>query len=120
LGYRFDTSAEELEEIMKVYFLIWEYFKNNERVQTKKLTETDFERIQKRNIGMLDYATGETGWEETKGIYSADIQNLKSKALLAAVFFRFNTRAALLKMDTERKGIILIGIKSFIECFENV
>lgn len=85
LGCHMDTAPKELDEIMKIYILIWEYFKDNKRVLTNKLTESDFERIQSENIQMLDYATGESTWKETMEIYSADLQNLKSKALLSAV-----------------------------------
>jgi len=50
----------------------------------------------------------------------SDLQNLKSKSLLAAIFYRFQNRQVLRKMAFENKGIILIGIKSFIECFETI
>lgn len=50
LGYHLDTSTEELEEIMKIYFLIWEYVKQNKNVQTKKMTEVYFEKIKIKNI----------------------------------------------------------------------
>ena len=69
---------------------------------------------------MLLYVQGEP--EHTSGleIYSDDLQNLKSKALLTAVLFRYKTRPVLLKMDKEKRGIIFVGIKSIIECFETI
>lgn len=120
IGYRLDTLLEELEEIMKIYFLIWEHFKDNKRVQTKQVTEAHFEKIQQRNIEMLRYAEGEQTPTEKMEIYSSDLQNLQSKALLTAVLFRFNTRPVLRRMDVEKRGIIIVGIKSFIECFETI
>lgn len=118
LGYRLDTSPEEFEEIIKIYFLIWEYFKQNKNLPTKKITEAYFEKTQNRHIQMVHYAEGEREQNEILKIYSNDLQNLKSKALLAAVFLRFNNRPVLTKMDENKKGIILVGIKSFLECFE--
>ncbi|MEJ7736094.1 MAG: hypothetical protein WKF97_01595 [Chitinophagaceae bacterium] len=59
LGYRLDTTPIELEEIMKIYFLIWEYFRPYSNVQTKKVTEDYFETIQSKHIDMLQYAEGE-------------------------------------------------------------
>ena len=53
LGHRLDVTADELEEIMKIYFLVWEYFRLNPNVQTKQVTEAYFDRIQKKNIEML-------------------------------------------------------------------
>lgn len=120
LGYRLDISSEELEEIMKIYFLIWEYFKPNKNVQTKNVTETYFEEIQDKNIHMLHYVEDESEPTGRMEIYSNDLQNLKSKALLTAVLFRYNNRPVLSKMDEKMKGIILVGIKSFIECFETI
>jgi hypothetical protein len=120
LGYRFDTSLPELEEIMKIYFLIWEYFKDNKRIQAIKLTENHFEKIQQRNIKMLNYAAGEPCSVNVMEIYSTDLQNFQSKALFTTVLFRFNTRAVLLSMDKRKRGIIILGMKSFIECFETI
>ena len=119
-GYRFDVSNDELEEIMKIYFLVWEYFRLNPNVQTKRVTESYFTKIQKRNIEMLRYSEGELKENYKSEIYSYDLQNLKSKSLLTGIFFRFNERPTLLKMDIENKGAIMIGIKSFIECFETI
>ncbi|NLO69872.1 MAG: hypothetical protein GX102_02755 [Porphyromonadaceae bacterium] len=120
LGYRLDTSPEELEEIMKIYFLIWEYFKQYKNLPTKKVTEAHFEKIQNRNIQMLQYIEGEPEQNDKLKIYSDDLQNLKSKALLAAVLFRYNHKPVLLKMDEYKRGIIFVGIKSFVECFETI
>lgn len=120
LGYRFDVKPEELDEIMKIYFLIWEYFRNNKNVQTKKVTEADFEKIQSRHVEMLKYIEGEFNQEEIQNIYSYDIEIIKSKSLLTAVLFRYHTRPVLIKMDEESKGIVFIGIKCFIECLEKI
>ena len=117
LGYHLDVTPLHLEELMKCYFLIWEYFKDNKNVQTKKITKELFEKIQARNISMLTYTDGESERQQTV-IYDHDLQNLKSKALMTAIFFRFNTQANLADMDGEIKGMILMGIKTFIECFE--
>lgn len=120
LGYQYDISMAELEEIMKIYFLIWEYFKVNPKLQTKQVTESGFYKIQNKHIEMLRYAQNEPEENAKLDIYSSDIQNLKSKSLLTAIYFRFNERPLLLKMDIETKGIIMIGIKSFIVCFETL
>jgi len=119
LGYRLDVTPEELEEIMKIYFLIWEYFKANRKVPTKIVTEADFEKIQSRHIQMLKYVEGESDQKENSNVYAYDLEKIKSKSLLTAVLFRYNTRPVLIKMDEQSKGVIFVGIKSFIECFEN-
>jgi hypothetical protein len=120
LGYRIDTTPEELEEIMKIYFLIWEYFRLNKNVQTKKVTETNFETLQRKHLEMLQYAEGEPGQLEKMEVFSSDLQNLRSKALLTAVIFRYNNKPVLLKIDEVKRGIIFVGIKTFIKCFETI
>jgi len=120
LGHQHDVTMEELEEIMKIYFLVWEYFKLNSNLQTKQLTESYFNKIQEKNIEMLRYTQDMPKENDKLEIYSSDLQNIKSKSLMAAIFFRFNERPALLKMDIKKRGAIMIGIKTFIECFETI
>ena len=120
LGYRLDVSPIELEEIMKIYFLIWEYFKSHQNVQTRKVNQFYFEKVQTRNIQMLKYSEGEPSQHDKLSLFAHDLQNLTSKSLLAAVLFSFDNRQVLVKMDGENRGAVLIGIKSFIECFETI
>lgn len=120
LGYRFDLTPIELEEIMKIYFLIWEYFRTNTKVQTVKVTETYFESILNTNLALLIFAEAESNEEEKAKLFSSNLGNLKSKALFTSVLYRFDESPVLLNMEAEKKDIILIGIKSFIECFETI
>lgn len=120
LGYRLDISPEELEEVIKIFFLTWEYFKINSNVQTNKVTAGYFEDIQKRNIQMLEYSKGEPTQNKREIIYWSDLQNHKSQSLLAAILHRYDSIPVLVKMNQDKKGIILIGIKSFIQCFEKI
>ena len=120
LGYRFDLKPLELEEIMKIIFLVWEFFKKHHRVEITKITETQFLRIQQKNINMLKYFGGEQIKNSKQEIISADLESLKSKSLYTGVIFQFNQKVALLNMKTETRGIILVELKSLIECFEEV
>jgi len=120
LGHRFDVSETELEEIMKIYFLIWDYFKLNNKIPTKKITEQNFVKVQNRHVQMLKYGEGEPKEKDKMNVYANDLQNLKSKSLLAAILYRFKNRPVLINMGEEKKSFILIGIKSSIECFETL
>lgn len=120
LGYHFDVTPIELEEIIKVYFLIWLYFKKIQPGKRNLISETQFTIIQNRNIEMLKYTDGESNESDKLEIYGADIQHIKSKALLTAILFRWNERPTLQQMNITAKGAVLIGAKSFIECFEAV
>ena len=120
LGYSYDVSGEELEEIMKIYFIIWEYFRLKPNIKKMKVTETFFDQIQAKNIGMLKYSEGEADKTEKIKIYAGDIQKLKSKSLWTAILFRYNNRIVISKMNSETRAAVLIGIKCFIECFEKI
>ncbi len=120
LGYRFDLKPFELEEIMKVLFLIWEFFNKHRQTEIAKITESQFIRIQQRNIHMLKYFEGEQSRKSKLEVISADLENLNSKALFTGVIFQFNQKVALLNMKNETRGIILVGLKSLIECFEEI
>jgi hypothetical protein len=120
LGYQFDLTLTQMEEVMRVYFLMWEYFKRKGKLPVRKVTEDLFEQVQRKNLKMLKYAEGEPTDKDRQEIYDNDIENIKSKALLAAVFLRFNERPELVAMDIEKRGPVLIGIKSFIECLETI
>lgn|SRR5690606_13554760 len=89
LGYRKDVAMVELEDIMKVYFLVWEYFKLNRKLPKKKVTQTQFEKVQQKIIQMFHYSEGESEISRDE-IYNRELQNLKSKSLWTAVHLRFN------------------------------
>ncbi len=120
LGYSLDVTPVEMEEIMKIYFLIWEYFRGNKNVLTKKLTQAIYEKIQNRNIQILKNSETIKSKTARKKVYNDDLQNLNSKALLTAILFRFDTQPVLMEMEVQLKGIIMISTKSFIECFESI
>ncbi len=120
LGYRFDLKELELEEIVKVIFLIWEFFKNHRQIEQTKISESQFMRIQQRNIHMLKYFEGERGKNAKLELVSADLENLNSKSLFTGVIFQFNHKVALLNMKEETRGILLVGLKSLIESFEEI
>ena len=58
---------------MKVYFLIWEYFRSDQNVQTRKVKLAYFEKIQNRNIQMLKYSEGESSQNDKLKVFSPDL-----------------------------------------------
>ena len=120
LGLRLDVTPAELDEVMKIYFLIWEYFRGDKKLKVIKVTQADFEKIQLRHIEMLRYMDDEFSQKEIGEITSSDLENVKSKVLLTAVLIRYDTRPVLMRMNDEMKGIVFVGVKSFIEYFEKL
>jgi len=49
-----------------------------------------------------------------------DLNKSSSKALLALIFTEFKEKKVLKDLDQQTKAILLIGFKSFIQCFEDI
>jgi len=120
LGYKIDLKAEEQEEMIKIIFIIWEYFKHSKVVNRIKISQSIFEKIQLRNTHLLKYLEGAPGQEEKSKVVASDLAHLNSKALLSGLFLRFNTQIDLNTMNAETKGILMLGMKSLVECFEEI
>lgn len=120
LGYRVDLQPDEFEEIGKVIFLIWEYFKKRSKVKARQISEVQFNAKQDQLISMLKYIEGAKNSTKGKRIVIDDFKNLTSTALFAGVLVRFDTREPLHSMNKEKRAILLAGMKSLIECFESL
>jgi hypothetical protein len=120
LGYSFDLNQEEHGEVIKVLYIIWEYFKVFKKIGSKKVTEEQYERITARNLQMLKNYVGEPGEAEKSAVIESDLSHLDSKTIWTAVIFRFKTNKTLLNLNEEIKGAVLIGMKTLIECLEEI
>jgi hypothetical protein len=120
MSYQRDLKPDEFEEIAKVVFTIWEYFKLRNKIKRKKITQTQFETIELRNFHLLKYLEGESDELEQRKVIDSDIDHLNSKALFAGITLIFNTRDTFVKMDTQDKGFLLLDMKCLIECFEKI
>ena len=106
MGYKFDLSPEELGEALTLYIAIWEYFKIDSRVKSRKITDTQFERLHNNNMQLL---------------VKNDPANMEDVAILFNVIVeRFMKRPVLSGMGTKSKAALMIGTKSIIECFQEL
>jgi hypothetical protein len=120
LGYRLDVTMPEVEEIMKIYFLLWEYFKDQKNIKYYPITKRQFMQAEERNIAFLRYLEGEPSPAATTEVTGLDLENVRSKTLYAGILYRFKHRVVLAEMEERNKGIVLIGVKSLLDCFENI
>lgn len=117
LGYKTDVSMEELDEIIRFYFLIWIYFESEEKVQGKQITQLQFEETQKHYIHMFRYSVAEDK-ESKQAIYERESQQFYSKTLLAALHGRIEEKPLLINLNQEMKALVIMGMYGFIQCFE--
>jgi hypothetical protein len=96
------------------------FFLNSKAARSKQIKAAQFQRILDRNIALLAYMEGEpTGKSKTR-LVESDLQSLASKALLTGLILRFDTRPALTEMEPRQRYGYLLGMKSLIECFEEL
>lgn len=120
LGYRIDLKQAELEEITILIFLIWEFFKVSKNTLVTKITEKQYDKVVHRNMSFLKYYENKPTAKLKSDSIVADLKGIKSIALLTTLFHSFETQAALVNMEKETRGIVMIGLKSLIECFEEI
>jgi len=119
LGYQYDFSSEAFNDILKLHLLIWMYFREQSAAKKKVVTQAQFESHESRNIHLLKYLAGENPNDKSyTAVIEEDLERLRSKALWTACMFRFNEQPALKTLDSQTRGLTLIGLKSMIECFE--
>lgn len=119
LSYKDDLVEEEMSEVINIYFLVWEYFRSIDGLRKKKVTQKQFEKFQYQTLHMLSYSADQPK-NSRDDIFDKDLQSMKSKSLWTVVCMRSNEIPALVNMSSEKKGIILIGVKAFIQCFESL
>jgi len=120
MSYHRDLKPNVFEEMAKVVFIVWEFFKLRNKIKRKKITQTQFEKIELRNFQMLKYLEGESDELERLKVIDSDLDHLNSKALFAGIRLFFNTRDTFVKMDNHDKGFLLLDMKCLIECFEKI
>jgi len=119
LGYGVDLKREHLELATKCIFVIWEYFKSQDAVMRTKIVGEQFDRIQEKNYNLVRYFEKES--KKGKGeVLRSDLGSLKAKALYVGIINIFDIHNSLNKGESETIAILLIGMKSLIECFEEL
>ncbi len=118
LSYRNDITQEALGEVIKICFVIWEFFDSNLHVKYTKITDDQALVFVKKNHHMLAYLEGELEIGKGADVVESNIVPIRSKALLAFVYAKMNNCQALLRIDIQNRGLLLLDFQSLIECFE--
>lgn len=118
LGEQNDLTKEEFKEVRKIYFLIWDYFRLQPNMQTRELTQDDFYKSLNKNLQMMQQSESLNTQNKKAELFQKDLQNLKSKALMAAVLMRFNKQSPLVKLNATIRSQMFVSFKSFIDCFD--
>jgi hypothetical protein len=122
LGYKdeVDPYPPQADEILRTLIIIWLYFRENKNVKRKKITADMFEVMEEKNIRFLKYLEGEPTIQAQALTTLNDFKQLKSLELFTAVLFKIKEGKALSKLPDDEAAIILVGLKSLIECFSKI
>lgn len=120
VGYYFDLPQHQHSEIVRFYILIWGYYKRKGNLKKIKITEQDFDKVQNRHVKMLKYLESETDQKEIDKIHLNDLKNVKSIGLFSLILTRFTQSSVLSELEKRKQAILLIGIKSTIECLDAI
>ncbi len=118
IGYKFDVEEEALNDIMKIIFVIYLYFERLKKTNKKQLNSFEFEICQSKNLQFLNYFSGEENDKNKIKINKKYLSNLRSKSLFTGVLVMATTQNGFKRMNGELRGIVLIGMKTLIDCLE--
>jgi hypothetical protein len=122
IGYKFDLEEEveeALGEVMQMLFVIYLFFEESTKINKKQVSAREFEKAQNRNMKFLKYFSGEQSDKDRLEANRQFLASLRCKSLLAGILAMSNTQVGLNKLSGELKGIILIGMKTLIDCLES-
>lgn len=120
MGYKMDLTSEELAPLVELYVLIWEYYKDNLNIRSVPITQQHYERAEAGNTRVLKNYANIASRKGGQGFLKNDLNRAASKALISAVFMQFREKISLRNLNTQTKGMLLIGLKSVIQCFDEV
>lgn len=115
-----DLEPKASEDILSLYLGVWGLFRNYPGCRQTAITRQQFERVQQKNISMFNYLDGEDDNKLFDQVVFDDHQRLKHNAVMQYVSHCFKTFPSLTAMEMNDYCVQLIGIKSFIECFEEL
>lgn len=84
------------------------------------ILNTFFPETNQQHRNDIVYLEGEPTEKQKSVIIGSDLDPLQSKALLTGIILRFKTNKTLLEIQSEKAGIILIGMKTLIQCMEEI
>ncbi len=115
-----DLEPEASEDMLSLYLAVWGLFLQYPGCCETEVTQQQFERVQQRNISMFNYLEEEDDIKLFGQVVHDDHKRLKNEAIMQYVSHCFQTLPSLIQMEMNDYCVQLIGIKSFIECFEEI
>jgi hypothetical protein len=115
-----DLSPEESEEVISLYLIMWGVFRQYPECRETTITQDHFESVRERNISMFKYLDKEDDAGFFGEIVRTDLKKLNHGILMQYTGGCLQTWPVLCRMNINDYCALLIGVKSFIECMEEI
>ena len=120
MGHNEQLKLEELDEVIRDFIVLWKYFSVHPKCKKARITEKLINEKDNKNIRFMQYLLGEPSKEERDLATAIDLANMKSKALMTGFLLKYNENNVLKNMNRQLWGGLVLGLKSLIECFEEI
>lgn len=118
LGYRFDVEKDQLDDVMRMLFLIYLFFERKTEIKKKQIDAEEFRKHQSKNGHYLKYLEGTKGRKAIAKINEEYLAHLRYISLFTGVIDLAQTQVSFQRIDPEVKGIVVLGMKTLIDCLE--
>lgn len=113
-------QPEETEDLLTLYLVVWGVYRQCTGCHQNAVTLQQYERVRKRNISMFNYLDKEDDSTLFGEVVRTDYQKLNYGQIMQYVSHCFQTQPALAGMKPGKFCAVLIDLKSFIECLEEI
>ena len=101
-----------------LHLLLWAAYRDTSACLKTAIDESRYTRIMDRNSAFFKYLGKEKGTPAFHDAVMKDFQTNNHGVLIAFVNLCFQQWPALANLNSREKGILIVAIKSFVECFE--
>jgi hypothetical protein len=119
LGFHHDLKPAESDAVIRIFLIIWSFYRKYPAVRINPLTEARYEEVLLRNLKRVEYAGGEEDQEQFRQVIRLDVNGMKSKSLYTIIVHRFDTLQILKEIEIMEKGQLWMGTKALIDCLDD-
>ena len=120
LGHTADFKSEEIDSVLILHLLVWAAHRDKRVCRKTAITARQFNKIMDRNIAFFKYLEKEEGTPAFREAVSEDSGKNNHGTLMAFINLPFYEWPSLMNMNQQNKSILILSLKSFIECFEEI
>ena len=120
LGYTVDFKGAEADAVFMLHLLLWAACRDKPACRKTAITESRYNKTMNRNIAFFKYLEKEEGAPAFHEAIAEDLQKNNHGILIAFINLCIKQWPALAQMNHENRNIVIMGIKSFVECFEEL